>query len=180
MKKRIIKLSNGNVRFYKTVWNEDKQSLDGLDEFSEMLFCDIRDLLIKEWQSYSHLTEYERDIRIQWEYAKQKSQMFSAREGIVEDIKDLLIKGNPLVSLRGASGSGKSTLIGQLAIELSKENNHGFPIFCGLTNLSNDVVDIVKYMIHCLDSLLARESDFSIKSSIEAAEDNPSQRLAHI
>lgn len=177
LKKRIIKLSNGNVRFYKTAWNEDKQSLDGLDAFSEMLFYDIRNLLIKDWQIYSRLTEYERDIKIQWEYARQKSQVFSARYTIVKELKDLLNKGTPLISVRGTSGSGKSTLVGQLAIELSKENNHVFPVFCGLTSLSNDVVDIVKYMIYCLESLHGRKSDFSTKNSFEEGNDSLSQKL---
>lgn len=100
-----------------------------------------------DWQSYSRLSEYERDIMVQWEYAKQKSQIFSAREAMVDKLKDLLGSGTPLISLRGVSGSGKSTLIGRLAIELSNGNNHVFPIFCGLTALSNDVVDIIKYYV---------------------------------
>jgi hypothetical protein len=52
-------------------------------------------------------------------------------------------------------------LMSRLALSLSGEDYHVVPIFCGLTALCNDAVDIVKYMIHHLQALLppAQQSD---------------------
>lgn len=154
LKNRIIKLSGGNVRFYKAAWNEDQQTLDGMTAFADMVSEDIQKLLQAQWQSFAALSEYERDHLTQWEYARQKSRMFSARDYMVTGLKETLQSGVPLISLRGVPGSGKSMLMSRLALSLSDEYCHVVPIFCGLTALCNDAVDIVKYMIHHLQALL--------------------------
>lgn len=170
LKKRIMQLSNGKVKFYKTTWDEEKQSLFGIDDFSQMLFNDIKQLLCEEWHKFAQLSEYERDAKTHWEHAKQKSQFFSAREYMVDGLKEKLRSGTPLISLKGKSGSGKSTLVSHLAFELTKENYHVFPFFCGLTSLSNDSDDVLRYMISSLESLTDISTDIKNDGTIELTE----------
>lgn len=175
LKDRIMRLSNGRVRFYKTTWNEEKQHLSGIDEFSQMVYTDIQNLLCEEWQEFAQLSEHEREIKTHWEHAKQKSQFFSAREYMVDGLKEKLHKGVPLISLRGKSGSGKSTLVSRLAFELAKENYYVFPFFCGLTSLSNDTDDVLKYMVYCLESLMNKERK-TVNKSCDAT-DNLTEKV---
>lgn len=67
------------------------------------------------------MTPFERDQRLQWDFARQKSDQFRAREGLIDQYLNKLNQGQNLLAISGVSGSGKSTLIGRLAIRLQEE-----------------------------------------------------------
>lgn len=68
LKKRIHTQFPGQVRTYRTTWNTQSASLDGMEAFAEMLYQDIRELLIQHWGPVPQLSAYEQQFN-QYLYA---------------------------------------------------------------------------------------------------------------
>lgn len=121
LKERIRNLAGNRVHTYTVSWDAEKNTLKGLENFAEQITADLNELLKEEWKEYALLTPFERDQRLQWDFARQKSVQFRAREGLIDQYINKLNQGQNLLAISGASGSGKSTLIGRLAIRLQEE-----------------------------------------------------------
>lgn len=154
LKDRVRKLTNDQIKTYKVYWDSETKTLCGIDSFAAMLAEDIRQLLKKEWDEYQQLGIYERDQKVQWEYAAQKVKQFSARESHIQNYVRLLNSGQKLLVLKGASGSGKSTLMSRLARELQADNEVCL-LFAGNTALSSDTLDVLKNMVYFAETKLS-------------------------
>lgn len=126
----------------------------GLKKFAAIVESDVRELLEREWKETIHLTTYQLDQQEQWNYAAQKAQQFSARDGFVSDCIAMLDGGTNLLALQGESGSGKSTLMARLAQVLRQRGNRALPIFCATTSLCNDSMDLVRFIVLALEDYL--------------------------
>lgn len=157
LKERIVKLTGGKIHTYKVQWNETTQRLEGVDAFADMLFEDLQGLLKKDWDAYNDMDPYEKDQKIQWEFARQKARQFSAREYMIDEYVESFRQGQHLLILKGGSGSGKSTLMSRLAERFQEEGKEVCLIFCGNTQLSNSVPEILKTMTYYLETKLSME-----------------------
>ena len=124
-----------------------------------MLVSDIFALMSEEFQEYAQLSEYERDQRIQWEFAKQKSAQFAGRQHLVKNYVEILNSGVNFLVIKGESGSGKSTLMSQLAFNLRNEGYEVLPLFSSLTSNTNDASSIIHYIVE----ELARKIEYVVK-----------------
>lgn len=154
LKQRILKLCGDRVKTYNVRWDAEEKKIIGLEVFAQMVTDDILQLMRETWKEYGTMTPYERDQKGQWEFAKQKSDQFMAREHLVKQYINDLESQTSVLAIQGPSGSGKSTLIGRMAMEMKKNGYLCYPIFCGSTSLSSTAFDVLKYMVNILENLL--------------------------
>ena len=169
LKDRIRKLSGTRVHTYTVSWDAQKNTLKGLENFTEQITADLKELLEEEWKGYAFLTPFARDQRLQWDFARQKSDQFRAREGLIDQYLNKLNQGQNLLAISGASGSGKSTLIGRLAVRLQEQGKDVLPIFCGSTMFCNDAMDVIRYIVRFIEDCFSLEH-YEIKKSREVEE----------
>lgn len=151
LKERIRNLAGNRVHTYTVSWDAEKNTLKGLENFAEQITADLKELLEEKWKEYALLTPFERDQRLQWDFAQQKSDQFRAREELIDQYLNKLNQGQNLLAISGASGSGKSTLIGRLAVRLQEEGKEVLPIFCGSTMFCNDAMDVIRYIVRHIE-----------------------------
>ncbi len=150
-----IKAETGNsVKTYRVRLDEDGESILGLEPFVEMVTNDIRQLMENEWHEYAMLSPHEKVVCSQWNIAEQKSAQFGARENIVDSIIDFFHKYNRIIAIKGKTGSGKSTLLSRLAYKLKDDGMGVIPIFCGSRTELNDGVDVLRYIVYELESMM--------------------------
>lgn len=68
LKAKIVKRFRKQVRTYSVSWNKTFSKLEGMDLFAEMLYQDIKDMLVQRWGKMPKLTEYEYQF-LQYQYA---------------------------------------------------------------------------------------------------------------
>ena len=149
--KNKIKELGGRIQNYTLTWDSNRNSFDGLENFSEMLINDVSYLMEKEFKEYATLSEYERDQRIQWDFARKKSKQFAGRHGLVDHYIKVLNSGVNFLAIRGESGVGKSTVMGQMAVALKERGCWVLPLFATLTQKTNDDVNICRYITEYLE-----------------------------
>lgn len=157
LKERIRNLAGDRVYTYTVSWDAQKNTLKGLENFAKQMTVDLKALLEDEWKEYAILTPFERDQRLQWDFAQQKSDQFRAREKLIDQYISKLNQGQTLLAISGASGSGKSTLIGRLAVRLQEEGKEVLPIFCGSTMFCNDAMDVIRYIVRYIEDYFSLE-----------------------
>ena len=90
LKTRIKSLAGDHVRFYKAKWNGS--SVEGLDDFAEMVKRDLEDEFIPLWEKISRLGIVEKTDEIQDAYIKERSLSFvkEAQRGGSSKAEDLM------------------------------------------------------------------------------------------
>lgn len=151
LKQRIMKATHGKVKTYKVHWDSESKCLSGIDAFADMVISDIRNLMEPQWKKYGKMTPYQRDLRGQWDFARQNAAKFAARYHLIERYRDIINGDTALFAIQGPSGSGKTTLMSKLAQEL---NHQVLPIFCGYSELCNTPLDVLKYILDYLETSL--------------------------
>ena len=169
LKERVRNLAGNRVHTYTVSWDAEKNTLKGVGNFAEQITADLKELLEEEWKEYALLTPFEKDQRLQWDFARQKSNQFRAREGLIDQYLNKLNQGQNLLAISGASGSGKSTLIGRMAVRLQEEGKEVLPIFCGSTMFCNDAMDVIRYTVRYIEDCFSLEH-YEIKKSREVEE----------
>lgn len=147
LKKNILAMSGSNVKTYSVKWDRQSKILKGIDEFKALLFKDLRKALQNDWEKYLKLSEFDKNQRQHWNYARQKNTEFYGRQHVVDELM-LHIKNKQILEISGEVGSGKSCIMGHLAFELGKEGYIVLPIFCGLTPSCSTTSGLVQYMVH--------------------------------
>lgn len=149
--KQKIRTYGGQIKNYTVRWNNEQKNFEGLENFSDMLVSDIFALMSEEFQEYAQLSEYEKDQRVQWEFAKQKSAQFAGRQHLVKNYVEILNSGVNFLVIKGESGSGKSTLMSQLAFNLRDEGYEVLPLFSSLTLMTSTASNVTRYIVEELE-----------------------------
>lgn len=76
LKEKIEKQFSRQVRTYSVSWNRDSSRLEGMDSFAEMLYQDIKDMIVKRWGPVPNLSEYEYQL-YQYQYAIDCDDFFA-------------------------------------------------------------------------------------------------------
>ncbi len=155
LKERVKKLPNSTVKEYRAHW--DGKALVGADEFARMLSDDLYKLMRPEWERNAEATPFERERYIQNKYVEEKSEYYSGRERVIEELVLGIKEGKRLTIIKGASGTGKSTLFSALAMRLKAEGWETLPFIAGYTRESNDATDIIRNTIKYLELKLKKE-----------------------
>lgn len=150
LKEKIIALTGGRLKTYKLYFSNG--SIVGVKEFAEVVANDIIEFLEPEWKRKSKLTPIEKERDIHWNYAKDKSGLFRARNSLSRHYIDKILDGQKILVLKGNTGCGKSTLVSNLAVELDKMGKNVIPVFCGLTSRSSSSASILKDIVWQLET----------------------------
>ncbi|MBQ2726479.1 MAG: DUF4062 domain-containing protein [Clostridia bacterium] len=76
LKEKIEKQFPRQVRTYSVIWNNDASRLEGLEQFAEMLFRDIRDMIVQRWGPVPEPSKYEYQL-YQYQYAVSGDDFFA-------------------------------------------------------------------------------------------------------
>ena len=158
LKDRIRKLTSGRVREYSVRWDPEKECLKDTGDLSEILYQDLSGIFMQDWKAKENLSELDRIIQGQLDYAKQKEFPFSRRNDLIEEYLTSA-KTNKVTAIKGESGSGKTAVMSGIIADLLSEGNDVCPIFCGTTLETNDAFDILSLSVRFLQNRLGLPED---------------------
>lgn len=155
LKQSLKKLTNTEVKTYQVHLREGSFDKGDIEAFSHQVVRDLEALLTPEWEDYDKLSPFEREMKLQWNYIEDKSRVFSARESDYEICTEKIFNSDEAVILcKGAVGSGKSTLFSKIINNCEFKGLDVLPFVGGLTNQSNDALDILKNAVYYIESKL--------------------------
>lgn len=157
LKERIRKIAGDRVRTYHVSWDEEKERLDGMEDFSRQLIQDLKEMMQDEWIETASLEPFGRDQRFQWDFARQKAEQFRGRRELIDHLEARLKSEENLHAVTGAAGCGKSSLMSSMAVRLDEAGYRVLPIFCGSTVMTNCAHDIVSYIVRFLEECVGAE-----------------------
>lgn len=74
LKEKIEAKFSKQVRKYSVSWNKETSRFDGMDAFAELLYQDIKEMIIQRWGAIPELSEYERQ-QYQYQYAIDRDDL---------------------------------------------------------------------------------------------------------
>ena len=153
---RLESMTNNSVKTYSMRVSGTGFSSDDVSAFANLVINDLRQSLMPEWDKREQLTPFEREMGIQWNYVENKRKMFKARSADFDECMNLIENAKESVIVcKGDSGSGKSTILSNVAIECKKKGMHVLPEIGGLTENSNDALDILLNEIYYAEDVLS-------------------------
>ena len=122
-----------------------------------MVERDICAQMQHDWEETARLTSWQRELRFQWEYAREKSVRFTSRKHLIARYLSMLEGGHRLFAVRGKEGMGKTTLMSRLACVLKEKWASEWdvlPLFCGSTESTDSAEEILKFILYYLEEQL--------------------------
>ena len=157
LKIRLSNLPNCTVNTYSVEFKNGKADEDDIDNFSKQVIQDLSDVLLPDWERFSNMTPFQRERERQWTFIREKNEMFTARFSDAVQLLEEIDEGRQIVICKGLPGSGKSTLLSHICIEAQKEGWNVLPFIGGLTDESNDGMDILRNSVFYLETELGKE-----------------------
>ncbi len=172
LKSKIEKLTNSSVTNYEIHIEDGQVRQSDINDFSRVVIKDLEEALAPEWEQFDKLSPVERELSHQWNFVENKSRMFAARQSDLEACINLIRDPNQSVIVcKGEVGSGKSTLLSKVAEECRKMDMEVFPLISGLSDDSNDALDMLTNEIHFVETYLKLpNTDISIDLKKNAKE----------
>lgn len=135
---------------------------DDVREFCDRIVDDLEEIYQKEWSEVEKLSQFAKEQRRQWAFINDKKRLFYARENDLEKCVDLIEKeDNQVVVCKGKMGYGKSTLFSGIADHFRTRGIDVLPFIGGLTDESDDAIDILKNIIRFLQEEVNDISELS-------------------
>lgn len=75
LKEKIEIQFSKQVRTYSVSWNKETSRFDGMDAFEELLYQDIKEMILQRWGTIPELSEYERQ-QYQYQYAIDSDDIY--------------------------------------------------------------------------------------------------------
>ena len=158
LKSRIRALTGGRIREYTVRWDEESGRLAGMEDLLPLLLEDLTGVFAEEWKAQESLSDLEKTLRGQFEYARQKSFPVSRRTGLINECLELS-RTERIVCLKGDSGSGKTAVMSGLVETLRAQGADVLPVFCGTTKETNDAYDLLSLTVRFLQNRLGLPED---------------------
>ena len=152
LKDRIVKLSGGRVKTYRTKWNGIE--LKGTHEFAEVLAADLTEKLTKQWEAENNMNYMQKILQTQWSYIERKNEMFRARKKQAEQYLNAVQEGELRMAIIGAKGSGKSTLFSHMALRLREMGWEVLPFISALIPETSTGLNILRHEVYYLEEEL--------------------------
>ena len=151
LKVRLSALPNSKTSIYDVRLKNGSPVEEDIALFAEMVSSDLKEIMSPEWEKFDNMSPFQREMDTQWNFVKEKAQLFTARHWDMEVLMEL-INGNEQVTVcTGEAGSGKSTLFGYIATDAKKRGWDVLPFAGGLTSNCNDAIDILKNTVYYLE-----------------------------
>lgn len=171
LKKRISSQFPGQVRTYRVAWNNQSASLDGMEPFAEMLYQDIRELIVRHWGPAPQLSAYEQQF-YQYQYTID-SDSFAAdtMERILntDAHPDNLLLNEPVFHKQNyVLVSPDEQNLNLLYSDLCKRYRAGgcdiFPYECSQSVISSSTENMLAYFSHLLEKRFGGTTDAAASS----------------
>lgn len=168
LKERLYNNPNCKVCTYPAHFANGKIEESDLDAFAMQLISDLKGVYSKDWEGFDSLSEFDKELEIQWEFIRKRDKEFSARENekdeIIDDIQSWLSKSLTNAStlrvedhmqfIIGQSGSGKSTMLAKIASILREKGWDVLPYIGGLTIESSDARRVLRSIVYYIEEQL--------------------------
>jgi len=151
LKKRIKSKSNANIYEYNISWNETDNKWNGYEELADKIVSDVEKLMKESWETNNKLSKYDKEIKINYEYAISNTKHFYGNHTNIGLINYLLDEYINVLAVYGACGMGNTMLLSKLVLDRENVGNFVLPIFCGLTKNSTDDVEVLKLILEFLN-----------------------------
>lgn len=170
LKERLKNSPNCKVQEYSARFKDGEIEQDDLDSFANRLTKDLESAFGEEWNEFDHLSDFDREQDIQWEFIRRKAQGFYARKEESDHLMQMIRSwsnepetGEKISSkdsvhfIIGPSGSGKSTMLAEIAVRLRNEGWDVLPFVGGLTQESSDAISVLRNVVYYLEEQLEIE-----------------------
>lgn len=176
LKEKIEFQFSNQVRTYSVSWNKDESRFDGMDAFAEMLYQDIKDMIIQRWGTIPELSEYERQ-QYQYQYAIDSDDVFTDESESILSSKanwDYLLL-NELTMHRqnyvliSTDEHGLNALFSSLCRRYKSSGAEIIPYECTQSVLSSSTENMLRYFLAILES--RKDKNIDITRIVCAQED---------
>ncbi len=150
LKERIKLNTKAKVYDYNIKWNDKDKKWEGYDFLSDKITKDIENLMKDEWIESDKLSNYDKEIKINFEYVISNSNHFYKRHTNIDLINYLLDNKVNLLAVNGTGGIGTTMLLSKLVLDRQIRGSFVLPIFCGLTKNSTNDIEVIKHILEFL------------------------------
>lgn len=154
LKKRILKLSEGRVKSYSVIWQENQEY--DLESFINNVRDDIINYYLPQWEQLLKYSPTRKLIEAQTSIIKDKASRYFPREALLSSCMSMLNSNNYLI-IKGESGFGKSMLFSKIVTQYNEVGWQVVPIMCGSGSTST-AYDVLIVIVNMLEELLNKES----------------------
>ena len=171
LKARLAAQLNCRVTSYRVALEDGEPSARDIESFAEIVADDLLGILQDDWSRFEGMSPFQRERERQWAFIREKDDMFRARE---EDVGRLVrsIESHQITLCKGVPGSGKSTLCSRISLQATEGGWDVLPFMGGLTDESNDAMDVLRNSVYYLEGILGW-SHLSSATAKSIGEDGP-------
>lgn len=150
LKEDIISICPQRCKHYPAQWNQEKDSVDGLQVLADMIVNDLKMLIANELGSPKAISFMGTVLRSEEAYVHAKEKLFIGRRKELDSIKEFLEDGSDqILFIRGQAGCGKSSLVCNLP-KYYGEKYDFLTVFCGQGSLCDTANGIMRNVIYKL------------------------------
>lgn len=171
LKDKIRSKFPDQLRTYSVTWNTETAAFDGMNLFAEMLYQDLKEMILQRWGEVPHLSEYDSQLH-QYQYTLECDDYFSDFQ------KEFLSSRMPLESrkidepvmkrqnyvLFSADEYNLDRLFASLCGRYAANGAEVLPYICNQSVMSSSTDNMVKYFTYFLTK------KFGINESASSAE----------
>lgn len=147
LKNRIKAIKGANIYDYNITWNKDENKWVGYDELADRICKDVENLMKSDWEEENKLSEYDKELKANFEYAEELAKQFYEYHSRVREANHLL---DNRINLLGIVSDYSKILLSKLILDRKERGNFVLPIFCGLTKNSTSDIEVLKLIIKFL------------------------------
>ena len=97
LKVRLSALPNSKTSIYDVRLKNGSPVEEDIALFAEMVSSDLKEIMSPEWEKFDNMSPFQREMDTQWNFVKEKAQLFTARHWDMEVLMEL-INGNEQVT----------------------------------------------------------------------------------
>ena len=158
LKSQLEKCPNCLVKNYTVRFKNNHPQKEDLESFSRIVLEDLRNCFQPDWEKFSSLTPFQRELERRWTFIREKNSVFNARELDANRlIKEITNEEGLITICKGPSGSGKTTLFSHVCLRIQEMDWYVLPFIVGLTDESNDAMSILRNTVFFLEDKLGKE-----------------------
>lgn len=166
LKEKIEVQFSKQVRTYSVSWNKETSRFDGMDAFEELLYQDIKEMIIQRWGTIPELSEYERQ---QYQYAIDSDDIYineseyilssKTNQNYLQLNESTMHKQNyVLISL---DEHGLDALFSSLCRKYKSNRAEIIPYECTQSVLSSSTENMLRYFVAILEKREDKNADIT-------------------
>lgn len=171
LKEKIEAQFSKQVCVYSVSWNKEASRFDGMDVFAELLYQDIKEMIIQRWGTIPELSEYERQ-QYQYQYAIDSDDIYINESGSILSSKtsqNYLQLNEPTMHkqnyvLISPDEHGLDALFSSLCRKYKSNGTEIIPYECTQSILSSSTENMLRYFVAVLEKREGKNADITGKA----------------